>query len=42
MAGLPRVADQLPDGASVIVNISGRGDKDMGTIAKYFAAEVSS
>ena len=42
VAGLPRVADQLPDGASVIVNISGRGDKDMGTIAKYFAAEVSS
>jgi tryptophan synthase beta chain len=42
VAGLPRVADQLPDGASVIINISGRGDKDMGTIAKYFAAEVSS
>jgi tryptophan synthase beta chain len=42
VAGLPRVADQLPDGASVIINISGRGDKDMGTIAKHFAAEVSS
>jgi tryptophan synthase beta chain len=42
VAGLPRVAAQLPDGASVIINISGRGDKDMGTIAKYFGAEVSS
>jgi tryptophan synthase beta chain len=42
VAGLPRVAEQLPDGASVIINISGRGDKDMGTIAKYFGAEVSS
>ncbi len=42
VAGLPRVAAQLSDGASVIVNISGRGDKDMGTIAKHFGAEVSS
>jgi tryptophan synthase beta chain len=42
VAGLPRVAERLADGASVIINISGRGDKDMGTIAKYFGAEVSS
>jgi tryptophan synthase beta chain len=42
VAGLPRVAERLPDGASVIINISGRGDKDMGTIAKHFGAEVSS
>ena len=34
VAGLPAVAAQLPDGALVIVNVSGRGDKDMGTIAK--------
>jgi len=25
-----------------IINISGRGDKDMGTIAKHFGAGVSS
>ena len=41
VAGLPRVAARLSDGASVIINISGRGDKDMGTIAKYFGAGVS-
>jgi len=42
VAGLPRVAERLPDGAIVIINVSGRGDKDMGTIAKHFAQEVSS
>ena len=42
VAGLPRVVERLPDGASVIINISGRGDKDMGTIAKHFGAQVSS
>ena len=33
IAGLPKVAAALPDGAVIIVNVSGRGDKDMGTIA---------
>jgi tryptophan synthase beta chain len=33
IAGLPKVAAALPDGAVLIVNVSGRGDKDMGTIA---------
>jgi tryptophan synthase beta chain len=42
VAGLSRVAERLPDGASVIINVSGRGDKDMGTIAKYFGEKVSS
>jgi len=42
VAGLARVAARLPDGASVIINISGRGDKDMGTIAKHLDEEVSS
>jgi tryptophan synthase beta chain len=42
VAGLPCVAERLSDGASVIINISGRGDKDMGTIAKHFGAGVSS
>jgi tryptophan synthase beta subunit len=27
------VAATLPEGAAVIVNVSGRGDKDMGTIS---------
>jgi tryptophan synthase beta chain len=34
IAALPKVAAGLPDGALLIVNVSGRGDKDMGTIAK--------
>jgi tryptophan synthase beta chain len=34
IAALPEVAAQLPDGAVVVVSLSGRGDKDMGTIAK--------
>jgi len=28
------VAAALPEGSVLIVNVSGRGDKDMGTIAK--------
>ena len=34
IAALPKVAADLSDGAVVIVNVSGRGDKDMGTISK--------
>jgi tryptophan synthase beta chain len=34
VAALPKVAASLPDDAVVILNVSGRGDKDMGTIAK--------
>ena len=34
IAALPKVASELPEGAVLIVNVSGRGDKDMGTIVK--------
>lgn len=40
VAALPRVAEALPDGAIVILNVSGRGDKDMGHVAKALGAEV--
>jgi tryptophan synthase beta chain len=33
IAALPKVAAALPEGAAIIVNVSGRGDKDMGTIS---------
>ncbi len=33
IAALPQVAATLPDGAVVIANVSGRGDKDIGTLA---------
>jgi len=33
IAALPRVAATLADGAVMIVNVSGRGDKDMGTLS---------
>ena len=39
VAGLPKIAERLPDGAVVIINVSGRGDKDMATIAKRLGAE---
>jgi tryptophan synthase beta chain len=34
IAALPRVASALPTDALIIVNVSGRGDKDMGTISQ--------
>jgi tryptophan synthase beta chain len=34
IAALPQIAALLPDGAVLVVSLSGRGDKDMGTIAK--------
>ena len=34
IAVLPRVLAELPENAIVVVNLSGRGDKDMGTLAK--------
>ena len=32
-------ADRLPKGGNVIVNLSGRGDKDMGIVKKYLGAQ---
>ncbi len=34
IAALPAVAAGLPEGAVIVVSLSGRGDKDMGTIAR--------
>jgi tryptophan synthase beta chain len=42
IAALPQVAAELPEGAVIIANVSGRGDKDMGTITKALAAELGS
>ena len=36
LAGIPHLAEILPAGASVLVNLSGRGDKDMETAGRYF------
>jgi tryptophan synthase beta chain len=36
LAGIPHLAKILPAGASVLVNLSGRGDKDMETAGRYF------
>ena len=33
IAALPKVAATLPEGAVMIANVSGRGDKDMGTLS---------
>lgn len=36
MAGVEHLAKVLPTGASVLINLSGRGDKDMETAGRYF------
>jgi tryptophan synthase beta chain len=36
LAGVIEHGHQLPDGSSVLINLSGRGDKDMETVGKYF------
>jgi tryptophan synthase beta chain len=40
IAGLPAVVASLPEKSLVVVNVSGRGDKDMGTIAKSFGVSL--
>jgi tryptophan synthase beta chain len=41
IAALPVVARELEPGAVVVVNVSGRGDKDMNTVAKAFGVELN-
>lgn len=36
LAGTLKLGKELPPGSSVLINLSGRGDKDMETAAKYF------
>ena len=36
LAGALKIAKELKPGSSILVNLSGRGDKDMETAAKYF------
>ena len=36
LAGIGHLAKQLPAGSNILVNLSGRGDKDMETAGRYF------
>jgi tryptophan synthase beta chain len=36
LAGSLKIAKDLPAGSSILINLSGRGDKDMETAARYF------
>lgn len=36
LAGSLKIAKELPAGSSILINLSGRGDKDMETAARYF------
>jgi tryptophan synthase beta chain len=36
LAGMKHLARVLPAGAHILVNLSGRGDKDMETAGRYF------
>jgi tryptophan synthase beta chain len=40
IAALEHIAPELPADAIVIANVSGRGDKDMGTLIKHLGVEV--
>ena len=40
IAALSKIAPRLPEGAVVVVSLSGRGDKDMGTIAKRLGVSL--
>ena len=36
LAGIIKEGNRLPAGSNILVNLSGRGDKDMETVGKYF------
>ena len=36
LAGALKLGKELPAGSSILINLSGRGDKDMETAARYF------
>ena len=36
LAGVAHLIERLPSGASILINLSGRGDKDMETAGRYF------
>lgn len=36
LSGALKIARELPSGSSILINLSGRGDKDMETAARYF------
>ncbi len=36
LAGVIKHGGKLPSGSSILINLSGRGDKDMETVGKYF------
>jgi tryptophan synthase beta chain len=36
LAGVIEHGSKLPSGSSILINLSGRGDKDMETVGKYF------
>ena len=36
LAGALKIAKDMPAGSSILINLSGRGDKDMETAARYF------
>jgi tryptophan synthase beta chain len=41
IAALPEVARALPPDSTIVVNVSGRGDKDMNTVARAFGVELN-
>ena len=42
MAGAQRLARDLGPDATILINLSGRGDKDVETAVAYFGREIAS
>ena len=40
LAYIPQLSRELPEGSTIIVNLSGRGDKDMHTVADAFGVTL--
>jgi tryptophan synthase beta chain len=40
LAGAIEIGKELGEGAIILINLSGRGDKDVETAAKYFGIDL--
>ena len=41
MGDVQKLCPTLPDGTRIVINLSGRGDKDVNTAAKYLEEKLS-
>ena len=41
LGNVQKLCPTLPDGTRIVINLSGRGDKDVNTAAKYLEEKLS-